>query len=135
MFGKGIAMKKKRRMKGIFAWLLVATMAIGAVGITGCGTTEGKGGNGSGSEGGRGPTEEASVGNETYGEENSADSLDGAEEKEKVMGRYLESVDETLKGEVGSGGDIAQMEDGRLVIMSGNNGKWVSKDDGATWER
>ena len=135
MFGKGITMKKKRGMKGIFAWLLVATMAIGAVGITGCGTTEGKGGNGSGSEGGRGPTEEASVGNETYGEENSADSLDGAEEKEKVMGRYLESVDETLKGEVGSGGDIAQMEDGSLVIMSGNNGKWVSKDDGATWER
>ena len=69
MFGKGITMKKKRGMKGIFAWLLVAAMAIGAVGITGCGTTEGKGGSGSGSECGRGPTEEASVGNDAYGEQ------------------------------------------------------------------
>ncbi len=121
-----IAMRKKRTMKGISAWLLLAAMAFGAAGTMGCGRTEENGA--AGNPGGNGRSA-------AYGEEGSTGGSGEEEDREKVMGRYLESADETLKEKARGGGDIAQMEDGSLVVMSGYGGKWVSKDGGMTWER
>lgn len=134
MLGKDIAMRKKRTRKGSLAWLLIAAMAFGVTGAMGCGRAEGNGAAGNPDSNGEATAGEPADG-ATTGGESSAGSSDEAGTQEKVMGRYLESADEALKGEVRSGGDIAQMEDGSLVVMSGYGGKWVSKDAGATWER
>ncbi len=139
IFGKDNVMGKKRRRKGIFIWLLAAAMIFGAAGTTGCGRT-GAGGEASdsGNDGGT-PAGEAPLGAAVDEEggfgSNGTSSADGTEAGEKVMGRYLESADETLKGEMGGGGTLVEMEDGSLAVMSGNYGKWVSEDAGATWER
>lgn len=128
MFERKMAMRKNRMVKKIFTWLAVAAMVFGAVGTTGCGQTEESG-----------PDRNIGIYEETPGEGSAAaggeENDEEPENKEKVMGRYLESADETLKGEVSAGGNIVQMEDGSLVIMSGNAGKWVSRDGGETWER
>ncbi len=52
----------------------------------------------------------------------------------KVMGRYLETTDDSLKDELGVESKAARMEDGSLVIFSRNAGKYVSRDNGMTWE-
>lgn len=146
--GKENAMKKTERMKGIAAYLAIAVMIIGTIGTAGCGRTgmeedaglydgtseeENPGGGAAGS--GDGMTGDGTDGS-AGGQEGAGGGGDiGEPGQEKVMGRYLESVDETLKGEMGAGGKIVQLEDGSLVIMAGNTGKWVSEDGGMTWER
>lgn len=119
---------KKRAGAGfqrIIVWLTAVSMVWGAAGMAGCGRENGNG------------NKSMVIRNEAA-ETTDMGSTDGALEepdKEKVMGRYLEQTDDSLKGEVGTGSDIVQMEDGSLVIMSGNTGKWVSADNGTTWER
>lgn len=139
IFGKDNVMGKKRRRKGIFIWLLAAAMIFGAAGTTGCGRTGAGGealdsGNDGGTPAGEAPLD-AAVDEEGGFGSSGTSSADGTEAGEKVMGRYLESADETLKGEMGGGGTLVEMEDGSLAVMSGNYGKWVSEDAGATWER
>lgn len=117
--------KNGTRIKRVIVWLTAAAMVWGATGMSGCGN-EIENGNGN-----------IDIRNEAA-EPTDVGSRDGVLEepdKEKVMGRYLEQTDDSLKGEVGAGSDIVRMEDGSLVIMSGNNGKWVSVDNGTTWER
>lgn len=112
-------MGRKRDNRNI-AWMLVLAMLAGLFGITGCGKT--------GSENGiinRGNSEEGETGPAGSGD------LD----QEKVMGRYLEQTDDSLKEELGVESKMVRMDDGSLVIMTKRTGKWVSADDGATWKK
>ena len=54
--------------------------------------------------------------------------------EEKVMGRYLESMNGEMADFAQAGSRIARQEDGSLILFSPDSGKWVSKDDGVTWE-
>lgn len=53
----------------------------------------------------------------------------------KAMGRYVESMDESLAEQMGTNAKLVQCRDGSLVIFSKVSGKWVSKDNGVTWEQ
>ena len=52
---------------------------------------------------------------------------------EKVMGRYVESMNGDMADFALEGSRLVQLEDGRLVIFSPRSGKWVSEDGGETW--
>ncbi len=123
----GINMKKKNKKWRKFAsWLLAAAMLLSMAGIAGCGKAESD----------KGPEEGKAVGEEAGSSEATGTKEDGeGEEEEKVMGRYLEHPNEALKGQLDTGSVIVHMDDGSLAIMSGNAGKWVSADGGATWEK
>lgn len=120
--------KRRKKVKGTIAWLLAFGMLIGTMGMIGCGRTETEGSDGN-------------LGNEGAMKEEGTNEGEGSreglavDEKEKVMGRYLEYTIDSLKGELDLSSSIARMEDGSLVIMSGSAGKWVSMDNGDTWER
>lgn len=116
-------MGRKRRAERGAAWLLTLVMIAGTLGIMGCGRT---GDAPTGNDGSAGETE--SKGAAGMGEDRDADG-------EKVMGRYLEQMDDSLKEELNVESKMAKMDDGSLVIMSKRSGKWVSKDNGDTWEK
>lgn len=107
--------KRKGKTGKIAAWLTVFVMAAGMMGVAGCGETKGISG-----EGGQSKTQE-----------DPGESTDN----EKVMGRYLEQADDSLAEELNVRSRVVRMEDGSLFLMSGNTGKWVSVDNGASWER
>ncbi len=111
-------MGRKRRMERSAAWLLAFAMVIG---IAGCGQTG-----------------DAPAGSDPAGytsAENTGSESGSEGEGGKVMGRYLEQMDDSLKEELDVESKLARMDDGSLVIMSKRSGKWVSKDNGATWEK
>ena len=124
-------MKKEKEGKKILGWLLILAMLAGITGLTGCGQEAG------GSR--EAASEEAGGENGGNGEpEASAGQAGTAEEAakaEKVMGRYLETVNDSMKEEFGAGGRVMTLEDGSLMLMSRTSGKWVSADNGATWEK
>lgn len=115
-----IGKKYSKSMGKVAAWLTVFGLIAGMGGLFGCGGTRNAG------------EEKDSVKSSLEGEgvkpENGLD--DG-----KVMGRYLEATDDSLKDELGVESKAARMEDGSLVIFSKNAGKYVSRDNGMTWER
>ena len=96
----------------------------------GCGTAQGDKGPGEGGE-----NIESSKGTEERGDKEDTGEKTEDADNGKVMGRYLEHSNEALKGQLDTGSRIACMDDGKLAIMSGNAGKWVSADGGATWEK
>lgn len=109
------------------AWLLVIVLLMGIGSMAGCGQGENEGsGNGS-----------SAAGQEKGGSENGDMEEDGQAangEASDVMGRYLEEMNDSLKDNLNVGSRIQRMEDGSLVIISTNSGKWVSGDNGITWE-
>ena len=127
--GKTGTIGKGRKIgKRIAAWLLAAALLAGMGSMAGCG----QGGNdwdGDGSK--RAGGENAEEGNGNIGEGNQGDK---AESSSDVMGRYLETMDDSLKDVLNVGSTIQRMEDGKLVIVSTYSGKWVSGDNGASWE-
>lgn len=116
-------MGRKRRAERGAAWLLALAVITGTIGIMGCGRT---GDAPTGNDGSAGETK--SKGAAGMGEDRDADG-------EKVMGRYLEQMDDSLKEELNVGSKLVKMDDGSLVILSKRSGKWVSKDNGTTWEK
>lgn len=115
-------MGKKRKIKRIIVRLIAFALMLAMLCLTACGRT-GKNGSGEGDE----TLNKGNADNEDEGHGELADSG-------KVMGRYLEQAEDSLKGELNVGSKIIQMEDGSLVIIS-KTGKWVSEDNGVTWER
>lgn len=114
--------------KRMMLWLLTAALTSGVWSMAGCGQggvdSSGDGSNVSGGETG---------GKEDGGTE--AGNPEGDEEASDVMGRYLEEANDFLKGELNVGSRIQRMDDGSLVIVSTNSGKWVSRDNGISWEQ
>ncbi len=117
----------KRKGKRIIGWMLLLAMVFGSACMVSCGRAENDSGEAAGVPEGRNDEENRG----------SAENLqqEGLAEGEKAMGRYLEKVDDSLKEELNAGSKIAKMEDGSLVIMSARSGKWVSADNGITWEK
>ena len=130
--------KNKNRMKRAgsgkwekaVSWILIVAMLLSIAGIMGCGTAQGDKGPGEGGE-----NIESSKGTEERGDKEDTGEKTEDADNGKVMGRYLEHSNEALKGQLDTGSRIACMDDGKLAIMSGNAGKWVSADGGATWEK
>lgn len=116
-------MSRRRIAERMAGWLLVLAMVFGVIGTAGCGQAE---------NGGNISADGQQADGNISGEEEAAG---GDSEKEKVMGRYLEEENDSLKGELNVESELAQMEDGSLVVISGRSGKWVSKDNGVTWEK
>ena len=114
-------MIRKRRSGRGAAWLLVLAMIAGTLGVAGCGRAEGA------------PSENDRT--ETPLTVNDGDKSAGETNQEKVMGRYLEQMDDSLKEELNVESKLVQMDDGSLVLLSKRSGKWVSRDNGATWEK
>lgn len=115
-----IGKKYSKSMGKVAAWLTVFGLIAGMGGLFGCG--------GTGNTGEEKDSVKSSLEGEGVKPENGLD--DG-----KVMGRYLEATDDSLKDELGVESKAARMEDGSLVIFSRNAGKYVSRDNGMTWER
>ncbi len=59
---------------------------------------------------------------------------DGTENARKVMGRYVETMNESMVDFAGNGSKLVRLSDGSLMLFSPRSGKWVSKDNGTTWE-
>lgn len=114
-----IGKKYSKSMGKVAAWLTVFSLIAGMGGLCGCG--------GTGNTGEEKDSVKSSLEGEGVKPENGLD--DG-----KVMGRYLETTDDSLKDELGVESKAARMEDGSLVIFSRNAGKYVSRDNGMTWE-
>ena len=57
----------------------------------------------------------------------------GSGNVEKVMGRYVESVNGDMADFALEGSRLVQLEDGRLMMFSPRSGKWVSEDGGESW--
>lgn len=114
-------MIRKRRSGRGAAWLLVLAMIAGTLGVAGCGRAEDA------------PSENDRT--ETPLTVNDGDKSAGETNQEKVMGRYLEQMDDSLKEELNVESKLVQMDDGSLVLLSKRSGKWVSRDNGATWEK
>lgn len=114
-----IGKKYSKSMGKVAAWLTVFGLIAGMGGLCGCG--------GTGNTGEEKDSVKSSLEGEGVKPENGLD--DG-----KVMGRYLETTDDSLKDELGVESKAARMEDGSLVIFSRNAGKYVSRDNGMTWE-
>lgn len=117
----------KKKVKRVIGGLLIFAMMAGTIGMVGCGQTE------IGSGGTVGGTAGENKGEDEEREENPMQ--EEAAEGEKAMGRYLEKADDSLKEELGTGSKIIETSDGSLTIMSPQSGKWVSTDNGMTWER
>lgn len=115
-----IGKKYSKSMGKVAAWLTVFGLIAGMGGLCGCG--------GTGNTGEEKDSVKSSLEGEGVKPENGLD--DG-----KVMGRYLETTNDSLKDELGVESKAARMEDGSLVIFSRNAGKYVSRDNGMTWER
>lgn len=114
-------MIRKRKSGRGAAWLLALAMIAGTLGIAGCGRAD-----------------DAPSGNdrtETPLTVNDGDKSEGETNQEKVMGRYLEQMDDSLKEELNVESKLVQMDDGSLTLLSKRSGKWVSRDNGATWEK
>ncbi len=114
-----IGKKYSKSMGKVAAGLTVFSLIAGMGGLCGCG--------GTGNTGEEKDSVKSSLEGEGVKPENGLD--DG-----KVMGRYLETTDDSLKDELGVESKAARMEDGSLVIFSRNAGKYVSRDNGMTWE-
>ncbi len=114
-----VGKKYSKSMGKVAAWLTVFGLIAGMGGLCGCG--------GTGNTGEEKDSVKSSLEGEGVKPENGLD--DG-----KVMGRYLETTDDSLKDELGVESKAARMEDGSLVIFSRNAGKYVSRDNGMTWE-
>lgn len=114
---------KGKRRKGM-GLLLAFLLLFGSIVPVGCGGA------------GSGENADGRVkGNESDGAKK-AGSAGGQEEAgEKVMGRYVETMNDSLNGLLMAGSRILEQEDGSLVIFSSYSGRWVSKDQGATWEK
>jgi len=117
----------KMKVKRVIGGLLIFAMMAGTIGMAGCGQTE------TGSGGTVGGTAGENKGEDEEREENPMQ--EETAEGEKAMGRYLEKADDSLKEELGTGSKIIETSDGSLTIMSPQSGKWVSTDNGMTWER
>ena len=114
-------MIRKRKSGRGAAWLLALAMIAGTLGVAGCGRAD-----------------DAPSGNdrtETPLTVNDGDKSEGETNQEKVMGRYLEQMDDSLKEELNVESKLVQMDDGSLTLLSKRSGKWVSRDNGATWEK
>lgn len=112
-------MGKKRRSGRVAAWLAAFAVMAGAFGMAACGQIEDD------------PAESSTAGTTPA----AGGEKEGAADEEKVMGRYLEQIDDSLKEELGVESKLVRMADGSLAIFSKRSGKWVSKDNGATWEK
>ncbi|HBA70521.1 MAG TPA: hypothetical protein DCZ40_14375 [Lachnospiraceae bacterium] len=116
-------MGRRRIADRMAGWMLALAVVFGCIGAAGCGQAD----NGENRKI-DGQQEEGEI----AGEEEAAGT---DSEKEKIMGRYLEEENDSLKGELNVESELAQMEDGSLVVISGRSGKWISKDNGVTWEK
>lgn len=121
--------RKRRVGKRLFVLGMIGILA-----AAGCGGAGGTDGNRSGNrnenvkENGAG-----TAGNGAGGETSAAFGENG--NGEKVMGRYMETVDDFFTGQALTGSRLVQQEDGSLAVFSVTEGKWVSGDHGAVWEQ
>ncbi len=130
-FGMGSRKKREKRgagqkrgQKRAVSLLAALFLLFAAVGTAGCGASPA-------AEGGS-----AEGASKTAGEENgNQDTGEAGVSGEKVMGRYVETMNEALSGFLMAGSRIVQQEDGSLVIFSTHSGKWVSRDQGEVWEQ
>lgn len=131
-------MKKKRRIFQSMALVLASVIMAGLLGMTGCGKTgtEGNGiADGTGSADETGNADGTGMG-KNEGEGMEAAGKNGDSDGEQVMGRYLEEMDDSLKDELGVESRLERMNDGSLVVMTTmTDSRWVSKDNGITWEK
>lgn len=117
---------RKRRQRYTAGLLTAVLLLFTAMGTAGCGASpETEDGSTAGAS--RITGEENGGGNQAAGEA----GVSG----EKVMGRYVESMNESLSGFLSAGSRMVQQEDGSLVIFSTYGGKWVSRDQGEVWEQ
>lgn len=93
-------------------WLALCLAGVMAVSLMGCGGPAGTGGNGQSGE---------------------TDSVNGSENGDTAMGRYVESS-QTL--DIGEVTDLLTLSDGRLELLeNGSEGRYISTDGGKTWEQ
>lgn len=87
--------------------------------------------------GGTARLQEGSGGPEGLGvqEDGSGNTADKQGDDEKAMGRYVETKIDMLEDSLSRDADLVRMEDGSLIFFDNKNGKYVSKDNGETWEQ
>lgn len=122
----------KRSAAGLVAAFMLLAGSLGAAGCGNAGDAAVNSGNN---------TEEGVGKNESVGGSGGVDAGDGGAGAgnslgtgEKVMGRYVETVNNSMEDLLNAGSRIVRQEDGSLVIFSTYSGKWVSEDGGDTWE-
>lgn len=120
--------KKKRKIgKRAISLLMACFLLLGTAAAAGCGEQE--------QAAADRDSRETGMGENGKGGEENPQAGETAQAGEKVMGRYVESVNESLEGMTEACTRMMQTEDGRLVIWSRHSGKWVSEDQGNTWKQ
>lgn len=109
----------KRAAKGIFSFLLVLAVLVSA----GCG--------GSGTDSNNGSS---TVDNAKDTEPEGGSQTDDTPGDGEAMGRYIENLNSTLTESLDYRHHIVKMDNGSLAIMDDDAGKWVSEDNGETWQ-
>lgn len=133
---------KKRYWKKLGSFLLIGTMLAGVLVNTGCGDseksmqTESTAGEKQDNDKAEIEAEPDTTGDADEMSETNAEKADTEDtsSKSKAMGRYVETENDFLKETIRSGGKLTRMSDDSLVIFTRSEGKWVSKDNGETWE-
>ncbi len=110
----------KKAAKRIFSLLLVLAVLVSA----GCGSsgTDNADNNNAGSTAG-------DVGTAPEGDQSKDTSGEG-----NAMGRYIEKTNTSLTESLDYNHSIVELEDGNLAIVDATAGKWVSEDNGETWQ-
>ena len=112
----------KRTIKRVFSLLLAVTIILSA----GCGSGGDNNANNSNSNSSNNTAaDKQSDGNQ---------SNNGTSSGEKAMGRYIENENTSLQESLYARHNIVKLEDGSLVIWDTSAGKWVSADEGETWQ-
>ena len=76
---------------------------------------------------------ESAPGDGVPGKEEQKETSAGTSSGEKAMGRYIEEENATLTENLTAQHSMFKMEEGKLVIWDLYAGKWVSEDEGETW--
>lgn len=121
------------RRKRLFGLFTAVVLLVGMMGNMGCGTGDASAGiqpetAGARPDGG----EQADKGKN--GEDAAKTGESEPENGGKVMGRYVETMNESMVDFAGNGSKMVRLSDGSLMLFDPRSGKWVSKDNGATWE-
>ena len=119
--------KRRKLAKRAVSLFAACFLLLGAAAAAGCGRQGQEAADRENGETGR-------AGNGTGSEEN-VQAGEDIKNGEKIMGRYVESVNDSFDGMLEACTRMVQLEDGSLVILGRHSGKWVSQDQGNTWEQ